>query len=326
MPNNNTASFPYAAPSDAVLSVASDNAATTLANDIGTNDTSIAVVDDSNFAVPALIVVDSEIILVMASGSNTFTGCVRGFAGTTPAIHTSGTDVFGYIVAYQHNQISAEIKSMGSFLFGSDLSGFKTNENLLSYSEDFSNVYWTTSSGVTSSVDVDTLPNGSPATSLLEGDSLGLNAISATPVGLQVGQTYTFSVYGKYTGGTQWIVTGQRLEGPENSFAFFDLQNGVVGTIGSGAKAAMVPVGDGWYRCMVILTCTSNSYKAFDIALASDDGVFEYLGTTTNSALISGAQVQTGDLDGPMSYIKTTGVTFSETSGGDLILDEGDLS
>ena len=326
MPNNNVASFPYAAPTDAVLSVASDNAATTLASDVGTNDTSIAVVDDTSFAVPCLVVIDSEIILVTASGSNTFTGCVRGFAGTTAAIHTSGTDVFGYIVAYHHNQVSSEIKSIGSILFTSDFSGFKTSENLLSFSEAFDNVYWSTNSGASVTTDMDVLPNNSPATSFIEGDSLGLNSISATPVGLQAGQLYTFSVYSKYTSTAQWLVIGQRLEGPENSFAFFDIENGVVGTIGSGAKAAIVPVGNGWYRCMVVLTCTSNSYKAFDIAIASADNTFEYLGTATNSLLISGAQVQRGDLNGPMSYIKTSGVTFSVTSGGDLILDEGDLS
>jgi hypothetical protein len=326
MANNNVASFPYAAPTDAVLSVASDNAATTLANDIGNNDTSIAVVDDSNFAVPCLVVIDSEIILVRASGSNTFTDCVRGFAGTTAALHTSGADVFGYIVAYQHNQVASEIKSLGSFLFNSDLSGFKTSENLLNYSEAFSNGYWTKASGVTVSSSVDSLPNNSPATTLVEGNSLGLNSISAVPTGLQPGNPYTFSVYAKYTGTAQWLVAGQRLEGPENSFTFFDLENGIIGTIGSGAKAAMVSVGNGWFRCMVILTCTSNSYKAFDIAIASADNTFEYLGTATNSLLISGAQVQSGDLSGPMSYVKTSGASFSLTNGGDLVLDEGDLS
>jgi hypothetical protein len=329
MANNNVASFPYTAPTDAVLSVASDNAATTLASDVGINDTSIAVVDGTNFAVPCLIVIDSEIILAMDQSSNTFTGCVRGFSNTSPATHTGGTDVFGYIVAYQHNQLSAEIKSLGSFLFNSDMSGFKISENLLTFSEAFNNVSWNTASGVTVTSSVDSLPNGSPATTLVEGNSLGLNSISSTPVGLQAGNVYTFSVYAKYTTTAQWLVIGQRLEGPENAFAFFDLEHGKVGTVGNGSgnpKAAMVYVGNGWYRCMVVLSCTSNSYQAFDIAIASDDNVFEYLGTATNSLLISGAQVQHGDLSGPMSYIKTNGASFSLTNGGDLILDEGDLS
>ena len=323
MPNNNVASFPYAAPSDAVLSVASDNASTSLAGDIGSTDTSIAVIDDSNFAVPCLIVIDNEIILALHSSSNTFTGCIRGFAGTSNVSHTGGTNVYGYIVAYQHNQVAAEIKSLGSFLFVSDLSGFKTNENLMAYSEDFS--HWTTGSGASIAASIVTLPNGSVATSFVEGTTLGLNSISATPVGLTAGITYTFSVYAQYST-SRWIVIGQRLEGPENNYSFFDVQNGVLGTVGAGAKAAIVPVGNGWYRCMVVLTCTANAYKAFDIALASADQVFEYIGTATNNVLICGAQVQHGDLSGPMSYIKTTGATFSFTGGGDLILDEGDLS
>jgi hypothetical protein len=324
MPNNNVASFPYAAPSDAVLSVASDNAATSLASDIGSSDTSIPVIDDSNFAVPCLIVIDNEIILVLSSSSNTFTNCVRGFSGTSNVSHTSGTNVYGYIVAYQHNQVAAEIKSLGTFLFDSDMSGFKINENLLTYSEDFS--HWSSSAGVTLASSVVTLPNGSVATTLVEGNSLGLNAVSLTPVGLTVGSLYTFSVYAQYDSTAQWLVIGQRLGGPENSYTFFDIQHGVLGTVGTGAKAAMVPVGNNWYRCMVILTCTSNTYKAFDIAIASADQVFEYVGTETNDMLICGAQVQHGDLSGPMSYIKTTGTKFSLTGGGDLVLDEGDLS
>lgn len=325
MSNTNVASFPYASPSDAVLSVASDNAMTSLTSDIENNDGSIAVADDSSFSVPCLIVIDNETILALNSSSNTFTGCVRGFAGTTATSHTNGTNVYGYILAYHHNQVSAEIKSMGSFLFDSDFSGFKINENLLIYSEAFSNSYWSTSSGTSISATTDMLPNGSVASYLTEGNISGLNSVSAIPVGLTAGTVYTFSVYAKYST-SQWIVIGQRLMGPENNYAFFDVQNGVLGTVGSGAKAAIVPVGNGWYRCMVVLTCTSNVYKSFDISLAPANQVFTYVGTSTNKVKICGAQVQHGNLSGPTSYIITNGATFSLTGSGDLILDEGDLS
>ena len=325
MPNNNVASFPYAAPSDAVLSVASNNAATILASDVGATDTSIPVVDTTNFNTPCLLVIDSEIILAMdkVDGTNTFTGCMRGFSNTTKATHASGADVFGYIVSYQHNQIAAELKSLGAFIVNSDISGLKTSENLIYFSEDFSNIAWSRGSA-TVALSGTSLPNGSLATTLTEGNTLGLNGISTLPNSLTSGATYTFSIYAKYVSTAQWLVLGQRLEGPENNYAFFDLLHGLVGTVGSGVKASIVKMGStGWYRCMVILSCTANVDKTFGVAIAPQDATFEYLGTGVNNLLICGAQVQSGDLSGPMTYIKTSGTTFSLTGSGDLVLDEG---
>lgn len=323
MANNNIAFFPYAAPNDLGLSVASDNATTNLAADVGTSDVSISVVSDALFSVPGLIVIGSEIILVTAKSSNTFT-CVRGFSQTTPATHSTGESVDGLIVAYHHNQVAAEIKSLGNYVFDDDFSGFQKSENLLSYSELFSNGYWTKSSGVAINSSIEILPNGSVASTLLEGNSLGLNKISATPVGITGGQVYTFSVYAKYTT-SPWLVIGQRVEGSENNFAWFNVQTGLLGTIGSGAKAAIIPVLGGWYRLMVVLTSTSNSYKAFDICIAPSNGNFEYLGTATNDVVLCGAQVQTGDLTSNIPYVKTIGSTVS-IIGSNIVLDEGDLS
>ena len=333
MANTNIASFPYAAPSDSVLSVASDNAETTLSGDINSVVQSVPVQSTTSFTLPCVLVIGNEIILATGStGSNTFTGCIRGFAGTSAATHSSGATVSGFIVAYHHNQVAAEIESIGSYVFDSDFSGFKISQNMLSYSEDFTQAYWSKTSGVTVSAGSSPLPNGSPATIMLEGTSSGLNKISAVPVGLVNGDTYTFSVYAKYNVGAQWIVVGQRLDGPEYNYAWFNLKSdgtGVRGNVGSGVQAAMVPIGTtGWYRCMVVVSAsTSNAYKAFDIGIAPGNGVSaSYIGTGTNSVLISGAQVQQGGLNGPQSYIITKGTTFSLTGSGDLILDEGDLS
>jgi hypothetical protein len=332
MANTNLASFPYAAPSDAVLSVASDNAATTLSDDVDSLVTTIPVIDNSSFAVPSLIVIENEIILAQSFGVDSFTNCVRGFAGTTNAAHNSGAAISGFIVAYHHNQVAVEIESIGSYIFDSDLSGFKTSQNMFSYSEDFTQTYWSKSSGVSVSPGSDYLPNGSPGTIMLEGTSSGLNKISAVPIGLVDGNTYTFSVYAKYNGTATWIVIGQRLDGPEGNYAWFNLMSdgtGVRGNVGSGAKAAMVPIGlTGWYRCMVVVeSSTTNAYKAFDIGIAPGNGISaSYIGYSINAIELSGAQVQAGDLSGPMSYIITKGTTFSLTGSGDLILDEGDLS
>ena len=325
MPNPNTPAFPYAAPNDAVLTVASDNAVTTLNGDIGSGDATIAVNSANGFNTPCLIVIDGEIILAQGISGSSFINCLRGFSGTTATSHTDTTSVFGYILSYQHNQVSAEIESVTSFLVESNFTGFLLNENLLTYSEDFTQSYWSKASGVTVPMQTDSLPNGSPGTQMLEGNTSGINMVSALPTGLVVGDTYTFSVYVKYNS-VQYMAIGQNLAGSEHRWAWFDVQNGVLATIGALANASIVPVENGWYRCLVTTACTSNSYKNFDIALAVADGSSTYLGTATNYNLISGASVRTGGFDGFLSYIKTNGTSFSYTGNADPLLDLGDLS
>lgn len=325
MPNPNTSAFPYAAPDDAVLTVASDNAETALNGDIGSEDATIAVTSVTGFNTPCLIVIDGEIILAQGTSSNTFTNCLRGFSGSTAVSHTDTTDVFGYILSYQHNQVAAEIESVTSFLVEANFAGFLTNENLLTYSEDFTQSYWSKASGVTVPSQSGSLPNGSPGTQLLEGNSSGINMVSALPTGLVIGDPYTFSVYAQYNS-VQYMAIGQNLAGSEHRWAWFDIENGVLGTVGALANASIVPVGNGWYRCLVTTNCTSNSYKNFDIALAVADGSSVYLGTSTNYNYISGASVRSGGFDGFLSYIITDGTSFSFTGSANLVLDYGDLS
>ena len=192
-------------------------------------------------------------------------------------------------------------------------------------------MYWSTSAGATiGGVWVDTsdwLKNSSPAYNFIEGSSLGLNKISATPMSLVAGQSFVFSIYLKYVS-AQWMAIGQNLAGAssEPRLAWFDVQNGVLGNVGADAQAAIVPVGNGWYRCFVVTNCTSNFNQAFDICIVTGNGQLAQLGTGTRNVLISAAQVESGVLSGTMSYVKTNGSSFSLTNGGDLILDEGDLS
>lgn len=325
MANTNISAFPYSAPTDLELTVASDDAITALSGGIDAVQTSFDVVDGTVFNTPTLVVIDGEIIRVGSRTGNTLSGCDRGFAGTTPASHTDTTDVFGYILSYQHNQLAAEVKSLGAYIFNADLSGLKLNQNLVLYSEALENPSWIKASGSTIPITSASAPTGAAkARTVLEGSVLGAHGISALPTGLQEGQTYCFSVYAKFTN-NPWIVIGQNVSGETGKRAWFNLETGKIGTIGSSTKAALVPLGNGWYRCMVVTTCTANGYKRFDILLASDDGVASYVGHATNSVELWGAQVHSGDLNGPVTYVATTGTSFTSLAGGDLILDEGDI-
>jgi hypothetical protein len=325
MANPNIPSFPYAAPTDLILTVASDNAHTTLNGALTNNATTIAVIDASRFTIPCLIAIDAEIVRVRNKSGNNLTSCDRGFIGS-PTTHSDATDVFGYILSYHHNQTSAEVAAMGSVLFNQDFSGLKKNENLLIFSEAFDNVVWIKTSGSTISANNGTSPTGlSTACTLLEGSTPGVNGISLLPQSLVNGSTYTFTVYAKYTN-SQWLTIGQNVANDTTRRVSFDIQNGVVGTQGGIATGAIVSVGNGWYRCIVVTTSTSAANKTFDIALSNADNVVSYLGTTTSTAQIWGAQVRLGSLDGPLTYIRTSGASVSFTGSGDLILDEGDLT
>jgi hypothetical protein len=325
MANPNIAAFPYVVPNDNILTVASDNAETTLSGDIGSGAATIPVTSVNSFNTPCLLVIDSEIILAQGISGSDFTNCLRGFAGSTAASHTNTTDVFGYILSYQHNQVAAEIESVGSFLTQANFTGFATNENLLEWSEDFTQGYWGKASGVTVPSTSGTLANGSPGTKMLEGNTNGINMVSATPDNLVNGDVYTFSVYVKYNS-VQYMAIGQNLAGSEHRWAWFDVQNGLLATIGALANACIVPVGNGWYRCLVTTACTTNSYKNFDIALAVADASNTYLGTATNYNYISAASVRSGGFDGVLSYIKTSGTSFSYVGNAEPLLDLGDLS
>jgi len=327
MANPNTASFPYAAASELVLTVATDNAESVLTADIDDNDTTIPVTDGSRFQVPCLIVIDDEIIRVGSKSTNNLTSCERGIDGTTPASHTDTTAVFGYVLAYHHNQLAAEVKAMSTLVYQTDFSGLKKNENLLARSESFeTGASWTLTSNATISATNGASPTGAlSARTLLEGDSSGINAVSSAFTSPVVGDTYTFSVYAKYTN-NQWLTIGQNIAGDTTRRVSFDIQNGVIGTQGSAALGAIVALGSGWYRCLVVTTCTNAGNKNFDIVLSNADDGVTYIGTTTQTALIWGAQVQAGGFNGPLTYIKTVGASVSIVGGGDLILDEGDLS
>ena len=139
----------------------------------------------------------------------------------------------------------------------------KAEENLLSYSEDFSNAYWnktridTPTSGQSS-------PDGqSTAYLLTQTENATGGAIYVAGWSGQVGKKYTSSVYAK-AGTSGFLVIAEEVsrDDPAGSgaFTYFDLSNdGEVVLNHENHIASIQNVGNQWYRCSITFTAHISS-------------------------------------------------------------------
>jgi hypothetical protein len=116
------------------------------------------------------------------------------------------------------------------------------------------------------------------------------------------GATYVGWSLVKYSAGSGWFAISMHDTSKGDERAWFDLQNGVVGTkepliIDYG----MVDYGDGWWLCWSSANAASTS-AGCAVNITNGDGVFSR--TQTDVILIAGTQFELGAT--PSSYIPTT--------------------
>jgi len=175
----------------------------------------------------------------------------------------------------------------------------RTPWNLVTFSEEFTNVAW--SKGATSiSANTTTAPNGTlTADSLIEDSTNALHQLLQTTS--SVAGIYTASVYVK-PNGRNWF--SLNIAGAANYAAWFDVQNGVVGSLQSNITSATITgVGNGWFRCSVTAN-TGSLAPRVAINLATANNIFGYLGNGTSGIFIWGAQLVEGTDAKP--YFATT--------------------
>ena len=108
----------------------------------------------------------------------------------------------------------------------------------------------------------------------------------------------TLSFYAKADDRT-WVSVLSRLGG----YSYFDIENGVLGTIESSSVGTIEAVGNnGWYRCTLY---NGHGTNGAYIGLASSDNTAEYQGDGTSGVYIYGAQIEDGSYS--TSYIATSG-------------------
>jgi len=181
----------------------------------------------------------------------------------------------------------------------------KAATNLLLYSEDFSNASWTKTNSTITSNNI-AAPNGATtADKLVESVATGDHFVQKSIIDSDV--PYVFSVFAK-KGEREWILLRGVNAATLNVRAWFDLDNGVIGTLQNGATAEIEDVGNGWYRCSLFLTSFSSGFE-FRVALATADAVTSYTGDGTSGAYIWGAQLEKNTYQ--TSYIPTTSATVT---------------
>lgn len=163
--------------------------------------------------------------------------------------------------------------------------------NLFNYPQNFENSYWNKSNATV--VPNSTIaPDGTKTGYQLLDNTVNTNHYIDVYSSISVtnGQTYTRSIYIKYYG-IQWAIFN--FYDTTSNFTYFDIVNGVVGTVATGCTAAIQNVGNGWFRCSVTKTVAASSLF-LAVGPTTGNGVTGYVGTGSAGIFIWGSQLELG--------------------------------
>jgi len=182
--------------------------------------------------------------------------------------------------------------------------------NLMTSSGDLDGTGWAgtmTRGAVTSGSPFGTYQTISPVSS---GGDLGTAQRNQVGKTLTLGATYVGWALVKYSAGSGWFDINMYDTGDTSKRAYFDVQNGAVGTKdAANIDHGMVDYGDGWWLCWASADAASTSGGS-RYEVPNGDGVVTC--TATDVILIAGTQYELGST--PSSYIPTTTATATRAA------------
>jgi hypothetical protein len=140
--------------------------------------------------------------------------------------------------------------------------------NLLTRTEEIDNAAWTKSDSIASVV-AQAGPRGEATVRKLVDTATvaGHWVQHGTSVSLSVGQVYS-QAWDVKAAEHSWVKVFMNTLGfPSTAWANFNLNTGTVGVNGGGVTAAILDLGNGWYRCVVAATCTASTAGTLGVLL-----------------------------------------------------------